>query len=180
MAWVREHRHPSIFALLVAIQVVLIVAMVIREERFQRGTNIVLEAQPVDPRDPLRGDFVILGYRAQNLDGVAVPQSGFIEREDVYVVLADRGRYWEAVGIRSDNIDSAERDEGLLAIRARVVNESPLRVEFPDLGEYFLEQGTGRLPDTPDVHVSVSEDGTARILYLAIDGQRWPFDVGDR
>lgn len=174
MAWIREHRRLSIFTLLVAIQVVLIIAMVVREERFQRGTEIVLQSQPVDPRDPLRGDYVILGYRAENLDGLAIPKSGFSEGADVYVVLMDRGRYWEPVGVRSENIESGERDEGLVAIRARVENESPLRVEFPDLGEYFVEQGTGQLPDPPDVHVSVSEDGTARILYLEIDGQRWP------
>jgi uncharacterized membrane-anchored protein len=176
--WVKQHRQLSVFALIVALQVVMVVAIVVREEGLQRGTEIVLESQPVDPRDPIRGDFVILGYRAEDIENTGGPRPS--EGDWVYVTFEDRGRYWEPTVVLTRILPASEWNDERVSIRARVVSESPLRVEYPDLGEYFVPQGTGMLPEPPDVHVSVSEDGTARILYLEIDGKRWPFDEAER
>ena len=90
------------------------------------------------------------------------------------MTFEQRGRYWEPTALGARNPDQDEWDRGRVAIRARVVLESPLRVEYPDLGEYFVPQGTGVLPLPPDVHIAVSRDGVARIKYLEVDGERWP------
>ena len=164
----------AVFVLIVGLQVALVLTVIFIEEGRQGGAEIVLESLPVDPRDPVRGDYVILGYRAERLEGVPGPrpQAG----EQVYVVFEQLGRYWEPVSVRTRNLDEGVWDGGRVAIRARVVEASPLRVEYPNLGEYFVPQGTGVLPSPPDVHVAVSRDGTARIRYLEVDGQRWPRD----
>jgi len=171
MEWVSQHRRLAGFAVLVLLQVLLVVGIIVREEQFQRGTEIVLESRPVDPFDPLRGDYVILGYVADDLEGVpgVRPPSG----SWVYVVFEDRGRFWEPVEVLSDRPDR-EWTGTLIAIRARVLSASPLQVDYPNLDQYFVPQGTGNLPEPPDVHVSVSADGTARIKYLEIEGERWP------
>ena len=169
-----RRRRLAVFSLIVGLQVALVLGVIFVEEGRQTGVDIVLESMPVDPRDPLRGDYVILSYRAEGLDGLAGarPRAG----EEVYVVFAQRGRYWEPITLRDRNLDEDGWDRGWVAIRARVVDESPLRVEYPNLGEYFVPQGTGVLPSLPDVHVVVSRDGVARIKYLEVDGERWPRD----
>ena len=169
-----RRRRLAVFVLIVGLQVALLLAVIFIEEGRQSGVEIVLESRPVDPRDPVRGDYVILGYRAERLDGLpgARPRAG----EEVYVVFEHLGRYWEPVSVRTQNLGADEWERGLVAIRARVVDESPLRVEYPNLGEYFVPQGTGVLPSPPDVHVAVSRDGVARIKYLEVDGERWPGD----
>ena len=169
-----RRRRLALFVLIVGLQVALVLGVIIIEEGRQSGVEIVLESLPVDPRDPVRGDYVILGYRAERLDGLtgARPRAG----AEVYVVFEHLGRYWEPVSVLTQNLGEDEWDRGLVAIRARVVDESPLRVEYPNLGEYFVPQGTGVLPSPPDVHVAVSRNGVARIKYLEVDGERWPRD----
>ena len=117
---------------------------------------------------------MILSYRAERLDDL--PDARLRVGEEVYVVFVQRGRYWEPVSLRTQNLGQDEWDRGRVAIRARVVRESPLRVEYPNLGEYFVPQGTGVLPAPPDVYIAVSRDGAARIKYLQVDGERWPRD----
>ncbi len=169
-----RRRRLAVFVLIVGLQVALLLAVIFIEEGRQGGVEIVLESLPVDPRDPVRGDYVILGYRAERLDGL--PDARLRAGEEVYVVFVQRGRYWEPVSLRTQNLGQDEWDRGRVAIRARVVRESPLRVEYPNLGEYFVPQGTGVLPSPPDVHIAVSRDGVARIKYLEVDGERWPRD----
>ena len=169
-----RRRRLAVFVLIVGLQVALLLAVIFIEEGRQGGVEIVLESLPVDPRDPVRGDYVILGYRAERLDGL--PDARLRAGEEVYVVFVQRGRYWEPVSLRTQNLGQDEWDHGRVAIRARVVRESPLRVEYPNLGEYFVPQGTGVLPSPPDVHIAVSRDGVARIKYLEVDGESWPRD----
>ena len=167
-----RRRRLAIFVVIVGLQVALLVGIVAIEEGRQAGVEIVLESLPVDPRDPLRGDYVILRYRAEDVDDLpgARPRTG----EEVYVTFEQRGRYWQPTALSAGNPDQDEWDRGRVAIRAWVVREEPLRVEYPDLGEYFVPQGTGVLPLPPDVHIAVSRDGVARIKYLEVDGERWP------
>jgi hypothetical protein len=47
-------------------------------------------------------------------------------------------------------------------------------VSYPNLGAYFIPQGTGNPPGWPDVFLSISDDGVARIKRLEIDGVPWP------
>ncbi len=169
-----RRRRLAVFVLIVGIQVALVLTVIFIEEGRQGGVEIVLESQPIDPRDPVRGDYVILSYRAERLDGL--PDARLRVGEEVYVVFVQRGRYWEPVSLRTQNLGQDEWDRGRVAIRARVVRESPLRVEYPNLGEYFVPQGTGVLPAPPDVHIAVSRDGAARIKYLEVEGERWPRD----
>jgi hypothetical protein len=147
----------------------------VREERRLAGLEIVLESRPIDPRDPIRGDFVILSYVAEDLRGVPGDDVGM--RAGVFVELEDRGRYWEPVYVHRRLIPREDWRDGYAFVFARVTSLQPLRVEYPNLGYYFIPQGTGNPPTAPDVFVSVSDDGTARIKRLEIDGKRWPSEA---
>ena len=63
-------RVPKIllFAAVAIIQVALISMMVIDRARVLRdGTEVALATRPVDPRDFLRGDYVVLNYEISSL-----------------------------------------------------------------------------------------------------------------
>jgi len=177
MTWLRDHRTLVIFSVLVAAQLAFVLGVIVREEQRLGGLEIVLESRPVDPRDPLRGDYVILSYVAEDVSNV----NRFTSRTTgtVYVQFEDRGRYWQPVGVWDTLPDRDEwgRDEAF--VRATVTSTDPLQVSYEDLGVYFVPQGTGNLPEPPDVVVSVSADGTTRIKRLEIDGLRWPDDADE-
>ena len=55
--------RPALFAIAAVIQLALIAAMVIdRASVLREGKEIALQTRPVDPRDFLRGDYVVLSY----------------------------------------------------------------------------------------------------------------------
>jgi uncharacterized membrane-anchored protein len=170
-----ERRRLVAFLLLVALQAAVVVGFVVREERhLAAGQEVVLRAAPVDPRDPLRGDFVILGYQ---IEGQPIPYSGTARPGDaIYVLLEQRGRYWEPVSAqpRLDRGEELPRGQALLRGRVSYVTGRRVVVEFPELHQYFVPQGSGILPGPPDVVLAVSRDGTARIKRLEIDGKPWP------
>lgn len=175
MTWARQHRRLLIFIALVAAQALFVVGLVVREEQRLGGLEIVLQSRPVDPRDPLRGDFVILSYTAEDVDGMSGER--FRVGNVVYVRFLDFGRYWEPVTVNSWLPSRGEWSNGEAWLLARVESTTPLRVSYPDLGAYFIPQGTGDPPEPPDVFVSVSGDGVARIKRLEIDGVQWPNDT---
>ena len=65
--------RPLLFALAAAIQIALIAMMVYDRVRVLReGTEVTLQTRPVDPRDFLRGDYVVLNYEISNLPAGAL------------------------------------------------------------------------------------------------------------
>lgn len=172
MSW-SQHRRLLLFAVLVAVQALFILGIIVREEGRLGGLEIVLESRPVDPRDPLRGDFVILNYAAEDLGHLQAPQVS--EGATVHVLFEDRGRFWEPADVSGFGYPPREDwGDDQAWVRARVESSDPLRVSYPNLGNYFIPQGTGAPPRPPEVIVSVSDDGTVRIKRLEIDSNSWP------
>lgn len=178
-AWLAAHRRLAIFGVLVALQVVAVVAFVAREEIFLRtGTEILVESRPVDPRDPLRGDFIILSYEFENL-GESVSGSRFccFEGQDAYLWMRQVGDYWQPVRVTRDRPSRDELQElDAVVLRGRVESSfgGGLRLSFTNIGRFFVPQGDGNPPEPPDVRLVVDGDGSARIRGLQIDGQAWP------
>jgi uncharacterized membrane-anchored protein len=91
-----------LFAAAGLIQVALIGAMVFDRMRILRdGTEVMLTTRPVDPRDFLRGDYVVLSYDISSLpagDLKDKPAPG--RRATVYVKLAPKADgFYEAVAL---------------------------------------------------------------------------------
>lgn len=176
MTWLHDRRRLVIFVALIAAQALFVLALVVREERRLDGLEIVLQSQPVDPRDPLRGDFVILRYVAEDVAGLPAPRD-LRAGETVWVQFEDRGHYWEPATVNGRLLPRDEWLDNHAWVRARVESTSPLRVRYEDLEAYFIPQGTGDPPEPPDVVVSVTDDGLTRIKRLEIDGVQWPDDT---
>lgn len=97
------------------------------------GTPITLKTVPVDPRSILRGDYVILDYEA----GAGLPVVDTYGKA-VYIILKKKGDIYERVRI-ADEKPSLKEGQVCLAGR-REYN----RAVFPDIAQYFVEEGTGR------------------------------------
>lgn len=172
-----------VFALLVLLQAVAVVGLVVREENLRaNGREILLKAAPVDPRDLLRGDYVILRYEVQDVPLYSRDYSGSPSEpapgNEVYVTLRHDGRYWTPASYWQVSSDSLPPEPGVVFLRGTVTNVSRttamLRVSYPNLERYYVPEGTGNLPKPPDVAVLVDASGNARIQRVEIDGKPWP------
>ena len=64
------------------------------------GTEVVLETRPVDPFDPLRGQYMTIRYTIGSLDA-----EEFSEGDTIYVKLRQNGSVWVADGTSHDKPD---------------------------------------------------------------------------
>lgn len=126
--------------------------------------TVLLETVPVDPRDLLRGDYIILGYKIGVLPDKTPDGESWREGETVYVALRQNGAFWE-----TDYISQYDPEEGRY-IRGIVRNG---RIVF-DLEKYFVPEGKGRPPGKITVDVALRPDGRAQIKQLYSDGHPWP------
>jgi hypothetical protein len=99
MTWLQTHTRLAMFSVLVLSLALFVISLVVREERRLGGLEIVLESRPVDLRDPLRGDYVIFGYEAEELPGFSTPT--FQVGNRAYLRFVHRGRYWEPITVRT-------------------------------------------------------------------------------
>ncbi len=169
----RTGRRGALYAALVLLQLVVLAAGVAQGERALRsGTEVRLQSVPVDPRDLLRGDYVILRYAVE--DTGALPGPFMQEGDRVYLRLRPSGRLWVTVGYEQALTDVAD-DEVLLRGRvAEVEGSRVLRVALDDLGRYYVPEGRGVLDGLPVVVVRVDGEGRGRIDRLELDGRRVP------
>jgi uncharacterized membrane-anchored protein len=115
------------------------------------GDRILLETEPVDPRDFLRGDYVVLNYKISTPDEFLF-EKGLLDDENlsyfsysaaankpVYVALGLDGR-GEAFVL---NV-SSERPAGRLYLRGtlRLSSWSSPSIDY-GLGAYYVPEGTG-------------------------------------
>src|SRR4051794_36188355 len=79
-----------LFGVAILIQCVLLVLMVAdRMQILREGAEVTLQTEPVDPRDLLRGDYVVLRYDISQLPAGALAGQPATERNPiVFVKLA--------------------------------------------------------------------------------------------
>ena len=91
----------KILILILALQTAWILGTsVVQERALVSGRLVLLETRPVDPRDLLRGDYVILNYKISDvpLALFSPPQTnGLPPGQTVYVALEQRGQFHEVV-----------------------------------------------------------------------------------
>ena len=95
-----------LFGAAILIQLALLAAMVVdRAQILREGTEVKLQTRPVDPRDFLRGDYVVLGYDISQLKaGSLKDQPAGSRNPIVFVKLApNRAGLYEAVSVHADS-----------------------------------------------------------------------------
>lgn len=167
----------NIFLLVLALQSAWILGTTFVQERaLATGTAILLETRPVDPRDLLRGDFVILNYKISDVatNFFLPPLARPLENgETVYVALAPRGEFHEVVRASVARLD-ASKNEVLLKGRSRWswngAQQATVHVTY-GLEQYYVREGTGQPRGKLTVQAVVPASGQARIKQVFVDGK---------
>jgi uncharacterized membrane-anchored protein len=162
-----------LFLVLVAAQVLAIVGLAAgRELTLGTGHEVILRTAPRDPRDLLRGDYVVLGYEISTIEDFRAVGLGLTPGETVYVRLIESGGRWAAYGI--DRRPTDKLDTTIRGIVTRATDDQIL-VTY-GIEQFFVPEGRGheieRAGDI-DVVVALDRDGGAVIRYLVVDGEKW-------
>ncbi|MEO1112327.1 MAG: GDYXXLXY domain-containing protein [Pseudomonadota bacterium] len=142
------------------------------------GTVVPLELVPVDPRDLLRGDYVIInlaiGRIPRDLAGAESLKAG----QSVFLELARDG----GGPARPASVSADPPGSGALAI-AGIVRSSSAETVWIDYGidAFFLPEGEGREIEKLDtsrvlLEVAIAEDGRSLPLNLLVDGKAFKSD----
>lgn len=169
----------KLFILVLALQTAWILGTAFTQERVLRvGQLIMLETQPVDPRDLLRGDFVRLNYPISNVPRdrfFPPPLTGDVSPgTTVFVALVPTGtnEFYQISRACTVWFTPAANE---VVLRGKVSqrwwnNTGPIRVEY-GLEQYFVAEGTGNPRGKLTVQAAVSKSGRANIKEVFVDGQ---------
>jgi uncharacterized membrane-anchored protein len=182
-------RIPKLFLFGAAalIQLALLGVMVSDRARILRdGTEVKLQARPVDPRDLLRGDYVTLGYDISQLPaGPLRDQPAAARNPVVFVRLAPDGDgIYRGVSVHTEPL-AVQTPE--ILIRGRVAYGAAcggkgdsfcerLTIRY-NLESYFVPEGEGRRLEQLRnqnklvVVAAVTSTGQAAIKRLLVDGE---------
>lgn len=132
--------------------------------------TVLLQTRPVDPRDILRGDYMILNYEISR-PGKGVKRSENLG-DEVYVVLKPEGKHQVIEEILDKEPASID---GRTWVRATAqTGFGDLRLDY-GIERYFVPEGRG----TPrfqvmEVEASVSAQHRLYIRRVFLDGKQFP------
>jgi len=180
--FLRRVPRPLWFALAGLVQLALIATMVIdRASILREGTEVTLQTRPVDPRDFLRGDYVVLSYDISQVPAGELkgkPREGTVPT--VFVKLAPKGDgFYRAVSV---HLEPVAVGNGEILIRGRIDNWrwckdcEQLSIHY-GLEKFFVPEGEGRELEHArnqqklSVVAAVTPSGRAAIKRLLLDGK---------
>ena len=169
----------KLLSLVLALQTAWVLGTVFTQERaLHEGKLILLETRPVDPRDLLRGDYVILGYKISD-----VPLTVFTPvitnsppvGQRIFVALEPRGEFYEVVQASTEKLPTTANQ---VLLRGKSQNwwnrnstaEKIVRVEY-GLERYYVREGTGNPQGKLTAQVAVPVSGQGVIKQLFVDGK---------
>ncbi len=169
-----------LFVLGIVIQAAVLIGWAASLEWARAGAvTIRLETAPVDPRELLRGDYVLLSYKISE-----IPLSAFVgERPGndhigfpVYVALVPRGGFHEAVAASVDPARLA-LEPGQLRLVGTLNWQIQGRGAHVTYGieRYYVPEGKGVLPRGKiEAEVAVTADGRPFLTRILVDGRPYP------
>ena len=166
----------NLFILILALQSAWVFYTVAtREAALSSGKVIVLETERVDPRDLLRGDYLILNYKISN-----VPTNLFsppVGRDlpigtKVFVALEPRGDFHAVTRASTNELQPAVNEVMLKGRSSRAWwnRTNSIHVEY-GLEHYFVREGTGNPVGKLTAQVVVPASGRASIKQVFLDGK---------
>lgn len=163
-------------SLVVGLQVLWVIGtVVVQETKLSQGTVVRLETRPVDPRDLLRGDYVILNYELSTLNAILFKEGLTNRAPDgtpVYVKLERQGEFHRAAEASFTPL-TADADHPVLRGTVDSTwswtpnNPANVHVNY-GLEHFYVREGTGnpRGKLTVDVAIPSSGKGIIREVYL--------------
>jgi len=158
-----------------------------RHALLKSGREITMDVVPVDPRDIFRGDYVILGYGLDPIDGKLIApdlQEAIRSNDSVFVTIrpSTTPTTWQVVKVTAAYPDTIEASDAVLKGRVTWVNAQQdenrkLSVRY-GIENYFVPEGKGRDLEQAvrdgkvQAVVAVGGDGTAALKGLIVNGER--------
>ena len=168
----------KLFLLVLALQSAWLLGTVaIQEHALATGQGILLETERVDPRDLLRGDYLILNYKISNVPtNLFAPPVGkdLPNNIKIYVVLAPATNRFYTVVRASTNLMTPAADEVLLQGKSagswRNQSTNAVHVEY-GIERFYVAEGTGNPSGKLTAQVVVPASGRGRVKELFVDGK---------
>jgi uncharacterized membrane-anchored protein len=148
------------------------------------GREIRLAVKPVDPRDLLRGDYVVLSYALSSLQTNQLEgDDDFFRGDPVYVTLVPEGDEWKAVSmakappggdavfLKGTVTDVTDLGDNCGGARCAIYTADY------NLEQFFVPEGEGRELEKLrndqklTVDVALAADGRAALKRLRVDGE---------
>jgi uncharacterized membrane-anchored protein len=171
----------KMFILVLVLQTAWLLGTTFVQERgLASGTVVLLETRPVDPRDLLRGDYLILNYKISDvsLSAFSPAQTNALPPgTPVYVALERHGDFHEVVKASLEPIASAP---GQVVLRGRAQawwSETNVHLEY-GLERFYVREGTGNPAGKITVQAAVPASGRAQIKAVFVDGK--PFSEASK
>jgi uncharacterized membrane-anchored protein len=150
------------------------------EWTLRTGPTVTLETEPVDPRDIIRGDFIILGYPIQRVPFdrfepplITLPADG----TRIYVELRPEGGFHRLARASLKPLAPAP---GNLLIRGRASRIWPaagpgnvVRVVY-GIEKFFVPEGRGNPRGKIVATVALASNGHPYLKFLTVDGRAFP------
>ena len=153
-----------------------------RASILRNGREVVLQTEPVDPRDLMRGDYVILGYPISRLEHAVIqgtpPRSDGIHTVQVALVPGENGRYvfsyasWNPIEYPKPEdviLEGSTPDNFYIGTETVPLTYGIERYYVPEGEGKTIEEGVGER--RVDVVLAVADTGKAQIRALRLDGQ---------
>jgi uncharacterized membrane-anchored protein len=167
--WQSERSILTAVVLVAVLQFAVLGAMVANEMKpHVTGTTIRVTTVPVDPRDLLRGDYVILRYEFSNASSIPGYYGNHETEETVFVAMQQKGDLWKPVSVSRTRPKEGVALRGVLKPHS---NEIVYGIE-----SYFVQEGTGkaiedamrRNRESVIVELTVAPNGKASIKTVHV------------
>ena len=164
--------------LVLALQAAWLLGMVaVQEFALSHGKAILLETRPVDPRDPLSGDYLMLNYKISD-----VPMNLFsppVKKDlpygtKIFVALAPGTNQFHVVTRASTDEFAPAANEVLLRGESAYAWWNATNSIHVDYGmeRYYVAEGTGNPPHGKlTAQAVVPASGRARLKQVFLDGK---------
>jgi uncharacterized membrane-anchored protein len=169
----------KLFILVLALQTAWLLGMVIMQEYgFAHGKAILLETQPVDPRDLLSGDYLMLRYKISdvptNLFSPPVKKD-LPDGTKIFVALASgTNEFYEITRASTNALVSVSNTEVVLSGKSTYAwwnATNSIHVEY-GIERYYVAEGTGNPPRGKlTARAVVPASGRAKLQQVFLDGK---------
>jgi uncharacterized membrane-anchored protein len=187
--WRGASLHTKVLGLLL-VSTAFLALMVAQEQlRRQMGTEIVLRAHPVDPRDLLRGAYVALAYDIERVHLPDLPApadpSGWKAGDELFLGLAPENGAWKPVSLGREKPAAGPFVRAIYQRREDYADVTAPGANMPvdiliDIGadHYYADEITAKALENDirenglDIILAVGGDGKLSIKGLVLNGQK--------
>jgi uncharacterized membrane-anchored protein len=176
----------KLFILVLALQSAWILGTaIVQEHTLASGKVILLETARVDPRDLLRGDYLILNYKISDVpvNLFSPPATKDLPNgTKIYVALAPTTNQFYVVTRASANEFTPAAGEVLLrgkSDQSRWSSTNSIHVEY-GLERFYVAEGTGNPTGKLTAQVAVPASGRSRVKEVFVDGKPYAEAMKER